>query len=543
MNVDGGIQITDLSGIARRRGKVAALTALFVFLASYWLAMALPNVFMSYATVLVEPQAVDEMLVRAGVQDSDINERLHLMTAEILSRSRLSRIIDEFGLYREESEYMLREEVINLMRARVSVVPVVPELEQEAQRREIQINEFQIFFEDYNSKVAMNVAQKLANDFIESHIEARVEVSQKSLDFIEGELDRLAERIAVIERDIAEVKNENPGRLPEDFNANQRRLERALGDLSLAKRVLSEAMSDEAFYKSQIASAATFGGGMNDDASPVRKLELLKLELAEHKSRGFTDKHPDVVKTRAEIEELEATLAAIEGAEDGEPLGGSLLYQQTQAQARRAVLRREATEAEIARLEAHADEIELAIMDTPEVAEQLDGLNREYEHLFESFQDFSNRHLEATVQAQLERRQLGEQFRVLESAFEAFEPSAPNRILILLLGAFLGIGAGIGVALMIETTDTSAHDARSLQARFQLPVLASIPQIWLESDRVALRRKRLREALATAALVLFALTGGAINYLWVNGLPGFLGSVVTTGAAAPSPTTPEAGGS
>ena len=95
MNVDGGIQITDLSGIARRRGKVAALTALLVFLASYWLAMALPNVFMSYATVLVEPQAVDEMLVRAGVQDSDINERLHLMTAEILSRSRLSLVVSK----------------------------------------------------------------------------------------------------------------------------------------------------------------------------------------------------------------------------------------------------------------------------------------------------------------------------------------------------------------------------------------------------------------------------------------------------------------
>ena len=50
----------------------------------------------------------------------------------------------------------------------------------------------------------------------------------------------------------------------------------------------------------------------------------------------------------------------------------------------------------------------------------------EYEHLFESFQDFSNRHQEAQVQAQLERRQLGEQFRVLESAFIAPEPSKPN---------------------------------------------------------------------------------------------------------------------
>ncbi len=522
MNVEGGLQITELKGIVRRRGKVAALTALLIFLASYWLAMALPNIYTSYATVLVEPQAVAEDLVRAGVQDSDLNERLHLMTAEILSRPRLSRIIDELDLYPEESEYMLRDEVIDLMRSRVRVEPVVPEMEQGATlRRELVINEFQIFFEDYNAKTAMNVAQKLANDFIESHIDARVQTSQKSLDFIQGELDRLAQRIGVVEADIARVKNENPGSLPEDFAANQRRLERVLGDLAHAQRIQAEVMSDEAFYKSQLASASTYGAP-SDDASPARRLEILKLDLADYRSRGFTEKHPDVVKTRAEIEELEATVAALAATGEDEMLAGSPLLQQTQAQARRAALRREAVEAEIERLKSLAAEIEGYIASTPAVAEQLDALNREYEHLFGSFQDFSKRHLEATVQAQLERRQLGEQFRVLEAAFEAFEPSAPNRILILLLGALFGIAMGVGLGLVAETTDASAHDARQLQARLQLPVLALIPRIWLESDRFELRRRRLREALATASLVAFALVGGAINYLWVNGLPGFV---------------------
>ena len=522
MNVEGGLQITDLKGIARRRGKLAALTALLIFLASYWLAMALPNIYTSYATVLVEPQAVAEDLVRAGVQDSDLNERLHQMTAEILSRPRLSRIIDELDLYPEESEYMLRDEVIDLMRARVRVEPVIPELEQGGvRRRELVINEFQIYFDDYSSQVAMNVAQKLANDFIESHIDARVQTSQKSLDFIQGELDRLAQRISVVEADIARVKNDNPGSLPEDFTANQRRLERVLGDLAHSQRILAEVMSDEAFYKSQLASASAYGT-TNDDASPARKLELLKLDLADYKSRGFTEKHPDVVKTRAEIEELEATVAELVATGEDEMLAGSPLLQQTYAQARRAVLRREALEEEIARLQGLAEEIEGYIAGTPAVAEQLDALNREYEHLFGSFQDFSTRHLEATVQAQLERRQLGEQFRVLEAAFEAFEPSAPNRILILLLGALFGIAVGVGLGLIIETTDTSAHDARQLQARFQLPVLALIPKIWLESDRFELRRRRLREALAAASLVAFALVGGAINYLWVNGLPSFI---------------------
>ena len=113
MNVDGGLQLGDFAGIVRRRGKLAGLAALIVLLATYWIAMALPNVYTSYATVLVEPQSVDEELVRAGVQSSDINARLHIMSAQILARPRLSAIIDDFKLYQDESDYMLREEIID----------------------------------------------------------------------------------------------------------------------------------------------------------------------------------------------------------------------------------------------------------------------------------------------------------------------------------------------------------------------------------------------------------------------------------------------
>ena len=540
MNVEGGLQLGDLRGIARRRGKIAAFAALGTFMAGYWLAMALPNMYTSYATVLVEPQAVDQLLVRAGVQSSDLNERLHLMTAQILSRPRLSRIIDKYKLYEDESDYLLREDIIDLMRERVTIEPVVPDLERgRVTRRDVEINEFRIVFDDYDSILARDVAQQLANDFIETHINERVQVSQKSLEFIQSELERLADRIGTVESNIARVKNENPGKLPEDLVANQRRLERVLSDLAVAQRVHAEATSDEGFYSSQAAAAHTWSTP-NDDASPVRKLELLKLQLAEFRSRGFTDKHPDVIATKAEIAAVDANVAALgeESASDAQP---SLMQQQAQAQVNRSRLRRGAAEAEIERLRKTGDEIQALIGDTPSVAEKLDSLNRDYEHLFASFQDFSNRHQEAMVQAQLERRQLGEQFRVLEAAFEAPKPSAPNRPLIMLLGAIFGIGIGFGAALVMEATDTSVHDPRRLQAQLQLPVLASIPQIWLEADRVALRRKRLRTAAATAAAVSFALVGGAASYLWVNGSSRLVGEPAVS-EQAPRPAAGESEG-
>ncbi|MHC4505504.1 MAG: hypothetical protein ACYTFI_19540, partial [Planctomycetota bacterium] len=99
MNVESGIQIAELRAIARRRGKVAAAVGGFLLLGVYWLAMSLENQYESYATILVEPQSVSPDLVQAGVRESDLTERLHLMTAQILSRPRLSRMIDQFELY------------------------------------------------------------------------------------------------------------------------------------------------------------------------------------------------------------------------------------------------------------------------------------------------------------------------------------------------------------------------------------------------------------------------------------------------------------
>ena len=521
MNVEDGIQLGDLWSIARRRAKAVGAAILGVLLATYWFAMALPNQFESFATVLVTPQSVAPELVAAGVPESDLNNRLYLMTAQILSRGRLSRIIDDLGLYPNESQYMVREEVIDLMRDNVGVAPVLPELDRGGVRRnrDEEINQFRIAFTDRNAVIATQVAQHLANDFIEQHIESRINLSQKSLEFIEDELGRLAERIREVEAKVAAVKSENPGRLPEDMVATQRRLERLTSDMAYAQRARAESTSDEAFFRSQVNNASTAAG----ETTPEGRLKLLDLMIAEFKAKGFTDKHPDVVKTKLEKAELRQAIARAE-TPGAAPEDRSLTFSQQSAEAerRRATLRRNAAEAEIERLQVAIDELQSMLALTPAVAEALDGLEREYRHLFDSYQDFSSRHLEATVQAQLERRQLGEQFRVLEPAFIAPRPTSPNRVLILVLGGFFAIAVGAGVGMLLESTDASVHNARQLQVATGIPVLASIPKILLEADLAALRRSRIRAAFGTVVVVCLALAGGAANYVWVNGPPSFL---------------------
>ena len=145
MNLEQGIQVIDLFGLARRRGKQIAMIAGGVILVTFWVAMALPNLYTSSSMILVEPQSVDEKLVDSGVRQSDLNERLGLMTAEILSRSRLSKIITDMNLYEDESADMQRAEVVDLMRSFISVVPVLSELEAgNTRRQDLSFNTFRI---------------------------------------------------------------------------------------------------------------------------------------------------------------------------------------------------------------------------------------------------------------------------------------------------------------------------------------------------------------------------------------------------------------
>jgi len=103
------------------------------------------------------------------------------------------------------------------------------------------------------------------------------------------------------------------------------------------------------------------------------------------------------------------------------------------------------------------------------------------------------------------------------------------------------VAVGVGVGIMRESVDSSLHTARQLQAAVSIPVLAAIPKILLEADLAALRRSRIRTSLAAVFVICFVLVGGAANYLWVNGTPGFFSREPTieepvAGKAAPANT-------
>ena len=297
MNVDSGFQISDLKQIVQRRAKVALGVALGVSLVAYWVAMALPNEYESFATVLVEPQAVDPQLVESGLAQADINRRLHIMAAQILSRSRLSRIIDELGLYEDESNYLVRDEIVNMMREAIMVEPVLPEMEQAAGTvpRDLVIDQFRINFRDDDPAVARDVAQRLANDFIEEHIATRVRTSQKSVEFVEAELDRLAQNgSARSSPRWPTSRPPTPGGCrktspptPAGWSASPWR-----PAICAARWPPRAATRPSSAARCATAREMSGGLGLERPDSPQSRVRMLELAMTDYEARGFTDKHP-----------------------------------------------------------------------------------------------------------------------------------------------------------------------------------------------------------------------------------------------------------
>jgi len=525
MNVDPGLQL-DLLGALQRRLAMIVVTVGVALLGAYWISMALPNYYESSATIFVEPQAINQRLVESGVASYDLGYRLSLMTAQILSRPRLSRVIDELELYQDESKTMLREEVINLMRSRIEVLPVQTAMVQAPRkgRDAPDLNTFMVAFTHKSPQVAAEVAQRLANDFVKEHIEERVGMTRKSLEFIETELQRLNEEYDEVQDQITRVKAENAGRLPEDQQANQRVLDRTLTEMREGHRVLDMARSNKAFWDTQVLSAAAISDP-RDDASPVRRLQVLELQLAEYRARGFTDRHPDIIKAEQEIQQVRAQVESLDD-ETGEERTPTVAQQNAEAQRERAALEVEMAAKEVERLRASADLIEQKLAETPKIAEQLGQLDKRQRQLTEDVKHFSQRALQAKVQVNVERRQLGEQFRILEAAFPAPTPSSPNRMLIIVMGLIAGLAIGTAGAVLAEATDSSFRQVRDVQTTLSMPVLATIPEIVLESDRASARRRMVRNAVAASVVVFVCLTGGAVTYMYVNGMPSWLSSMV-----------------
>ena len=105
------------------------------------------------------------------------------------------------------------------------------------------------------------------------------------------------------------------------------------------------------------------------------------------------------------------------------------------------------------------------------------NLTRDYQNTNETYHSLLRKNQEAQQAENLERRQKGEQFKVIDPARIPEKPFSPNIPRNLLFGVLLGMGLGFGIAFFREQLDRSFKDAEDLETTLGFRVLANIPKI------------------------------------------------------------------
>lgn len=105
------------------------------------------------------------------------------------------------------------------------------------------------------------------------------------------------------------------------------------------------------------------------------------------------------------------------------------------------------------------------------------GLMRDYENTKLHYQSLLDKKLNARISENLEKRQKGEQFRILDSAYLPRTPYKPDLFKIVLIGLIVGVSSGGGAVYLLEMLDVSFKKAEEVELVLHLPVLASIPNV------------------------------------------------------------------
>jgi uncharacterized protein involved in exopolysaccharide biosynthesis len=147
--------------------------------------------------------------------------------------------------------------------------------------------------------------------------------------------------------------------------------------------------------------------------------------------------------------------------------------------------------------------------------QEITNLVRDYEISKAHYQQLLEKQLSAETATQLEIRQKGEKFAVLDPAQPAERPSRPNRPMINTAGALGGLGLGLLLALLTEFLGMSITAPEQIAELSGVPVLEVIPVIQTHSDR-RVRKKRLIWATASGIALTVLASGAFLLYRYRN---------------------------
>ncbi|MFP3927927.1 MAG: XrtA system polysaccharide chain length determinant [Desulfobacteraceae bacterium] len=497
--------------MAKRRIYWILVPFMVVLLIGLGYALTIEPVYEAQTLILVQPQEVPQSFVRPIVQRG-VEERLRTITQQVTSRTNIESVISDHGLY-AGSDMLLESKV-------------------ERCRKNIRIdvggrgggNTFAIYFKHVDPEKAKDVTNALASNFISENLKIRESQALGTSSFLADELENVRRRLEVKEEAIKEYRQKHMGGMPDQLETNLSMLARMQSKLEQLNASLRDAQNRKLIIQEQMASQRRMAEQMSQMSMSQNLFELeepeetggsgelaeLEETLASLRNR-YTDNHPDVRRVKRMIEKLkekeaepveEDFLSEPQAEADLEPEGGMdempmmpSAEETLKPQLNQVDYEIERIREEIAKTEERLQVYERRVEEAPQREQELYSLRRDYDNLKSLYDSLLNRKLEAEIAVSMEKKQKGEQFRILDSAKRPEIPVAPDLRKILMLTLVLGLGLGAGLAYLKETMDTSFKDPGEVTELLGIPVLVSLPfRLTAREQRIMKLKSRLKAA-------------------------------------------------
>lgn len=473
-----------------RRKELAVAIFLVVATLSAYLATTLPDVYRSSTLILITPQKLPPHYV-ASTDTLNVEQRVRTIAEAILSRTSLERIVRRFSLFPPHGTDATIEERVKRLRRNITVEIAKGDT-------------FRLSFLAPTPKEAMEVTARLAALFIDENVKAREQQASATTAFINAEAERLRKELEHQESQLNLYKLRFRGELPEQLDANLKTLEQLHRERESGMFRLTVLEERKSSLEKQLAEAErplqVSPTGSESSGPGAKSLEDRKRELGLLLMR-YSEKHPDVIRLKQVIKELSAEHPTPKQGTK-KPLtsrrGGSqrslnqvvsqqiddITSEETLLRQKNALL-----QSEIARYQAYVD-------NTPLRAIELAKITRNYDITRKKYQELLSKSFDSQLSENMEIKQKGRQFRIIDPPVLSQKPFAPNRQRILLVGLLAALAGGCGAAYLLETLNTSFKKSEDFDGYTNLPVLGVLPAV---PTRGTVLKQRLQRMMLIAA--------------------------------------------
>ena len=506
-------------GVARRRTWFLLVPFFTVWLAVWIASWIMPAIYHSSTLILVEQPSVPSTLVASNIND-DLQNRLNTITQQILSRTRLLHIIDQFNLYPKERMHSSPDELVDHMRKDIQI-----ELDKADHG---QLTAFRVEYSSRDSRIAQQVTSELTNLFINENLEVRENQAKATTDFLAAQLEEARQALATQEEKVREFNQQHLGELPGQLQSNLEILRGLQSQLESEQSALNTAKERNAYlesllgqYKSLEQSGKITGTGAATGLAAIdQELDKLHAQLADLSSR-YTDEYPDVRKVKDQIAKTERMKEQMQTQLKSAPRQitdddttikeGPTLELQSQLKANKIEIANH--EQSIKALQARIGQYQSHLNDAPLREQQLAELNRGYDQAKADYNDLFKKRNESERATDLEYQQQGEHFSIQDPPNLPTKPDSPNRIKLFGLGIVMGIVLGVICALGVEFLDNRIFSEAEFKKLVPTEVMVEVPPLPTPIEVEKQKRDMWLKLSAAGAITFSLFLAFAITFL------------------------------